>query len=216
MKNKANPAPVAPPAMAPLEIVAVVPPAFEAYDKNLKPMALQMAIQIGSKNPDIVKAALDFREAYGRAGEKFFAVASSLRSAKLVGKEATLLMLGLGFSKSRTSEMIRLSSVSDAIWNQYSAQKVGFRVALALDKPKDTPRETSSSTGGTEGEEGQNNSSTPAQVKLHDLPEKAKAPFLAALKAWSRPLKDGTKTEYTLQAEIDGVKFYVAITASPK
>jgi len=199
--------------VATLEVMPPVPPEFRGHNKDMKPQALQAAITIGEKHPEIVKAALEFHEAYGRAGEKFFGMASTLRAAKLVGKEATLLMLGLGFSKSRASEMLRLSSVSDEIWAKYSAKTVGFRAALALDNGT----ETESSTGGTT-ETGAENERQSNIVKAVPAPlsEEIKAGLSTLLKSIKRPLKGGKPTDYDAEFYIDSVKFVVIIQASKK
>lgn len=207
--NESQPNPAAAP------VAVVVPPAFAAHDKSLNDSGLAYAVQLGEKHPAIVKAAIEFQDVYNRAGEKFFGFASALREAKLLKKEATLLLLGLGLSKSRTSEMIKLSSVSDEVWAKYSAKAVGFRAALALEDGK-------SSTGGTEedGEEGEGTTTRKnekkAPLKIHDIPEKSRVAFLDACKAFSRPLKGGKPTEYALACTHDGVNFYIALSVSAK
>lgn len=201
-----------------LEVMpAHIPAEYQQHDKNLKPMALAMAIQIGEKHPEIVKAAVEFKDAYGRAGEKFFGMASTLRAAKLVGKEATLLMLALGFSKSRASEMLRLSSVSDAIWNQYSAKQVGFRAALQLDRPKVPPVEPTGETKGESEESGKTENSRQSNVVVAveaEFTDADKEKFLAVMRLMVKPLKKGKPTDYQLAMVHDGVKYELFLRTS--
>lgn len=194
------------------EVAAVIPPAFEAHAPGMKPMTLQLAIQLGQKHPEIVNAVHEFKVAYGRAGELYFGMAASLRNAKLAKKESTALLLGLGLSKSRVSEIIRVSSVSDAIWNQYSAKTIGFKAAMQLEAGK-----PSSAGGTTEGGGQPSNPTTGGKVKIYDVPEKLRPALVEVAKAFPRPLKNGKTTEYVFryQADPKAVAFYFAISAIP-
>jgi len=194
------------------EVAAVIPPAFEAHAPGMKPMTLQLAIQLGQKHPDIVKAVLEFREAYGRAGEKYFGMASSLRASRLPKKESTALLLGLGLSKSRVSEIIRVSAVSDAIWNQYSAKSIGFKAAMQLEAGKEE-----SSDGGTKPGEKPDKPDDKAKVKFYDVPPGVRAFLKSAAETWPRPLKNEKTTEYVFnfQENTKAVAFYFAISAIP-
>jgi len=186
-------------------VPAVVIPAEFAPRKGMNDITLNAAAIVASKNPAIVKAAVEFREAYGRAGEKFFGIATELRNAKLVKKEATMLLHALGFSPSRTSEMIRLSSVSDEIWAKYSAQTIGFRAALELEAgPEEEGAEGENSTGGKKPRK--------ERAKIHSVPKDIAA-YLTALPPWNRPLKGGARTEYGFTVERDGQTFYFQIFA---
>jgi len=193
------------------EVAAIVPAELEHHDPKMSQAQLALAVLVARKNPQIVAEGLAFREAYNRAGERYFGMCNALRSAKLVKKEGTALLLGLGFSKSRASEVIRLSSVSDAIWAKYSAGSVGFKAALELDAPQEE-----SSAGGTEAE-GDAKKPAKAAVKIHDLPKEVHVAFTEACALIARPLKKGAKTEWAYACRTpDGVNFYLAITASPK
>jgi len=197
------------PAVHPLTVVAPVPPAFQGHAKEMSEFALQIAVKLGADHPAIVQAAVEFSEAYGRAGEKFFNMASALRAAKLQKKESTLLMLGLGFSKSRASEMLRLSSVSDEIWAQYSTKAVGFRAALALDKPK---AEVPPVEPGAENAR----QSNVVKAEKADFDDAAKAGLQKVFAGIKRPLKNGKPTDYKLELFVDGVKFDLYLTATQK
>jgi len=194
------------------EVAAVIPPAFEAHAPGMKPMALQLAIQLGQKHPAIVQAVVEFRDAYGRAGEKYFGMASSLREAKLQKKESTALLLGLGLSKSRVSEIIRVSSVSDAIWNQYSAKSIGFKAAMQLEAGE-------SSDGGTDDSEDKTDKkkADTKALKIYDVPEFIRLELAQMARGWPRPLKNGKTTEYVFryQENPKAIAFYFAISAIP-
>lgn len=180
----------------------------------MKPMALAMAVEIGKKNPAIVQAAIDFRDVINSAGGKYLTLVTALREAKLLRKEATLLLLGLGFTKGRASELNTLSTVKDEVWAKYSAGAVGFRAALQLEAGKEE-----SSPGGTqeEGEESETPlPSKPRTKKIHDVAEGVKGHLNKAAAAFKRPLKGGVQTEYAYAYQLEGVNYYFAITASPK
>lgn len=183
-------------------LLPVILPKEFAPIPGMNQVTLAAAVNVGAKHPDIVKAAVEFREAYGRAGEKFFGIASALRAAKLVKKEATMLMHALGFSASRTSEMIKLSSVSDEIWGKYSAQSVGFRAALQLEDEANGDAETS--TGGKKKERA-------APAKIHPLSKHA-LEAINGLTSDHCPMVDGKRTEYSGTIELgNGAFLHVTI-----
>jgi len=187
----------------------VIPVEFSPL-KGMNDLTLATAANVAAKNPNIVKAAVEFREAYSRAGEKFFGIASALRDAKLVKKEATMLMHALGFSASRTSEMIRLSSVSDEIWAKYNAQTIGFRAALQLEAGAD---------GEGEGEDGEGDNSTGgkktrAKIKIHAFPKAMQTLLNEVAKGMPKANKGGKRTEYGFNAQDqDGVTYYFSLFA---
>jgi len=173
----------------------IVLPATFAPLKGMNDITLAAAVSIAEKNPQIVTAIVDLRDAMGRAGEKFFGVASTLRAAKLVKKEATMLLHAMGLSPSRTSEMIRLSSVSEKIWKQYSAQSVGFRAALQLDNGDKGKTKKENSTGGK-------------KHKVHAVNAHV-ADVLAQLAKLQDglPMLDGQRTEYSHTVELGEGRF---------
>jgi len=214
MKNKATTSPTA---ATPAVPALVIPPAFQSHTPGMSDVALAFAIELGEKHPTIVAAGVEFKDAYGRAGEKFYGFASALRAAKLLKKEATTLLLGLGLSKSRASEVIKVSSVSDELWAKYSAQSIGFKATLKLangtPEGEDSGGDGASSDGGTK----------PAKpvkpaLKIHDVSHAVKKALVEAAIVFSnnRPLKKGEKTEYAYAHVVDGVSYYFAVTASPK
>jgi len=178
---------------------------------GMNALTLVAAANIATKNQAIVQAAVEFREAYGRAGEKFFGIASALRDAKLVKKDATMLMHALGFSPSRTSEMIRLSSVSDEVWGKYSGKSVGFRAALKLEN------------GEREGEgDGKDESSTGGKkkrqaVKIYPVTGHVKALLNELAKLQQElPMKNKKRTEYAYTVELPEGRFYHVTIFSDK
>jgi len=166
------------------------------------------------KFPLIVKSVNEFREGYVRAGELYFGMCSAVREAKLEKKDSTLVLLALGLSKSRTSEVIRVSSVPDAIWSQYAAGSVGFKATLALGKDK--PQVVGPEAGQTGGDPGQNPPKAPRKVaKIRDLTEKAQEALKKVLRNIGK--HDGeSPTEYALSVRIEELNYYVAITVTDK
>lgn len=197
--NNPTQAPVAP--AAPV----LIPDAFKNH-ANLKPMALQMAVTLGEKHPDIVAAVGEFKAAFNVAGDKYITVVSRIRQKKMLRKEATLLLLGLGVHKGRASELITLSAVGDDVWAKYTAQTIGFRAALQLGTGKSSP-------GGTPAKPVK--PATPP-LKIHDVQAEVKKALATVCATFKRPLKNGEKTEWAYAHTHDGVNYYFAITTSPK
>jgi len=198
-----------PPAGTPKEVAALLPEQFNSHNSKMSTLQLQVAVLVAERNPELLKSAQEFKDSYNRAGQTYFGMCSALRASKIVKKEATAFLLAMGFSKSRASEVIRLSSVSDAIWSKYSAGSVGFKAALQLENQEDAP--TQSSAGGTPAAV-----STPSR-KLHPLPKEVHQAFTEACALIVRPLKKGAKTEWTYACRTpEGVNFYVSLIATPK
>lgn len=214
MKKQTNNKPVeAAPELAPA-VPAVLPDLLKNHCPGMSQTQLALASQLVDKCLGIVFAVADFREQYTRTGEKYFAMCAAVRQEKLSKKATTALLLGLGMSKSRTSEIIKVSSVSDAIWDKYTAGSVGFKATLQLAAPQ-----SESSDGGTSETETQQ-TETPAPrakpVKIHDVSATVAGQLKNAMMLMgAKCLKDGEKTEYAHAIRVGKVSFYIAITASP-
>jgi len=169
-----------------------------------------LAIEVGRKNPKIVEAVNEFREQYGRLGEKYFGMCKAVREAKLPRKESTALLLGLGLAKSRVSEILSVSEVSQAVWDAYDQKQIGFKAALKSNSIEQPKSEHVEEVPTAELE------SPKEKTVIRDFGEINKATALVFLKCLVRPLHEGKTTEYALGAVIDGVKYYLALTAAPK
>lgn len=217
--NTGNKAGSSPATTAPATTVqVVVPAAFENHDKSLKGATLQLAIQTGEKHPEIVQAVTELRAAMAVTGEKYYHVLHTLRAAKLDKKSATALLLGLGFLKSVASELNRLSSAKEEVWQQYSAKAIGFRAALALENGKPATNQTSGNETAAP--------STPREVaKIHSFPRPVADALRAAVESWllpdgtrtlPAPNKSGKRTEYGLTIEANGRTLYFQVFADAK
>lgn len=190
----------------------VVPAAFEAHDPSIKGATLALAIQVGERHPQIVQAAIDFKKSFAESGEKYYQLLHTLRHAKLPKKEATALLLGLGFPKGRASELNKLSSAKDEVWAKYSGKAISFRAALALEDGKPEKGEGS----GNEGDK----PSGKKKAKIHALPKPMQIAFAGAAEPWlskdstlPKPMKSGNRTEYGFTYEANGVTLYFQIFA---
>lgn len=192
-------------------VTLVVPAAFEAHDPSLKGASLTLAIQTGEKHPEIVQAAIEFKTSVAAAGEKYYHLLHALRHAKLPKKEATALLLGLGFNKGRSSELNKLSTCKQEVWDKYSGKAISFRAALALEdgKPEKKP------DSGNEG-----NKPAGKKAKIHTLPKPVQVALASALEPWlakdstlPAPTKSGNRTEYGFTYEANGRTLYVQIFA---
>jgi len=191
-------------------VTLVVPSAFQAHDPSLKGVALTLAINTGAKHPEIVKAAEEFKLAVGLTGEKYYHLLHALRHAKLQKKEATALLLGLGFNKGRASELNKLSSCKEEVWKKYSQKSISFRAALALENGK------------PEGDKEQGNKDKPkkSKAKIHSLPKPLQTALAEVMMPWldkdttlPKATKSDKRTEYGFTLEKDGRTLYFSIFA---
>jgi len=187
----------------PVEVV--LPSAFA--NTTLKGAQLQLALLVGNKHPEIVQSVVELGAAMREAGEKYYHVLHALRKAKLGKKEATALLLGLGLTKGRASELNKLSSCKEEVWKKYSDKTVGFRAALALeDGKKKVPT----------GEQ----KKPRTQSKIHALPKPMQVALTEAVSGWlakdntlPAPMKSGKRTEYGFTYEANGQTLYFQIFA---
>lgn len=195
-----------------------IPSAFQSADPSLKPEQLQFAVELGAKFPGIVEQAealkLEYTkatEALGRVGQKYYGTCNELRKAKLNRRESTLLLKGLGFSKSRVSEMLKVSEVSDELWAKFANQQIGFKATLALSNGAETP--TDGDGGDAEGDgEGEKKK---VKAKERRLPKEFQPSIIAALEDWGDSLKaTGQKDPYVLRYENKDKRTYV-VTIQP-
>jgi len=172
------------------------------------------ALALLEKHPAIQKAAGEFLDVYARAGEKYFALASALRSAKLEKKDATAVLLAAGLSKSRTSEVVKVSTVPESIWQKYSAQAIGFKAAIEASKGEDSE----SLDGSKSGAESSDVGTKKAKTKIYpygDKIEKLLAKALAGLVAPSTTEGETVSlAEFGGQIKVGKSVFYVAVTAN--
>jgi len=171
------------------------------------------ALALLEKHPAIQKAAGEFLDVYARAGEKYFALASALRSAKLEKKDATAVLLAAGLSKSRTSEVVKVSTVPEAIWQKYSAQAIGFKAAIEASKGEDSDAEGSESTA-----ESSDVGTKKAKTKIYPYGEKIEKLLAKALAGLVAPATTDGQTvslaEFGGQIKVGKSVFYVAVTAN--
>jgi len=167
-----------------------------------------MAIQLGTQHPQIVKAVTNLTTAMEQAQGRYYQVLHALRAAKLQKKENTALLLGLGFHKSRVSQLCAMASVSDDVWAKYSAKTIGFRAALELENGggDDTPEVE---VVDPEAENGRKR----ARAKIYPVPKGIQTALAAAVEHWEKPNKGGNRTEYGLTVERDGITLYFQIFA---
>lgn len=217
----ANPAPASP---------VVVPKEYESHDPALKHPQLAFAIELGTKYPGIVSAAIQFRESMGQAelalgvaSDRYRGVASELRTAKLNGREASLLLRGLGFASNRVHELQKVAALPDEQWSKYVEGKIGFKAAFALRNgepapapaPAPAPVPAVGDPDADEADEVTAGGNAPAKTVIRDLPFNQKGLIMGVLRDWETPLHDGKQTVYGLGLRINGVSFYVTLTATP-
>jgi len=198
----------------------VIPPAFQNHG-DLKPAQVQFAVEIGNKFPGIVQAAIDFEQAYSevlsvsaKAGGKYFTLCSELRIAKMNRRESSLLLRGLGFTKNRVHEILKVSEVDDSIWNQYTAGQVGFKAVFALagdSKDGATVSDTETQVPGWESTAGGIEKTPRARNLIKDCPESIRTRLNAVANGWQ--VKE-TPVEFAYAVVRNGKRFYFAISVS--
>jgi len=130
------------------------------------------------------------------------------------------LLLSLGLSKSRGSELNKISTAPDAVWNKYSTGQLGYKATFQL---------MTSSAGGTaaaqgEGEEEGEADEKPTKkrnvAKIHPLPKPIQKALAAAVEPWlaknsrlPQPMKSDARTEYGFTYEANGKTLYFTIFA---
>lgn len=68
----------------------------------------------------------------GDVAGKYLALVMVVREEKIMPKQATKVLLGLGFKKTRVSEVCRVAFASDEVFSKYQARLIGFDNALVL------------------------------------------------------------------------------------
>jgi len=165
--------------------------------------------------------------ALGVASDRYRGVASELRVAKLNGREASLLLRGLGFASNRVHELQKVASLPDEQWAKYVEGKIGFKAAFALRNGEPAPAPAPAPVPAPDAvpvvgdpdaddtDEVTAGGNAPAKTIIRDLPALQKGLIMGVLKDWENPLHDGKLTGYGLGLRINGVSFYVTLTATP-
>jgi len=158
-----------------------------------------------SESETLKTASRDADTALARMGERYFGFCSELRSAKLNRRESTLLLKGLGLAKSRISEILRVSEVTDEVWAKYKAGQIGFNATLALGRGSD-------GTGVSDSEAEGESESKPASNKKKEkrLPKEFQPSIVACLEDWGDSLNaSGVKDPYVMRWEDKDKRTYV-------
>jgi len=190
---------------------------FANADKTLKPEQLQMAASLAVKFPAIVSESVALRSEFAqvdaqlqRAGQRYYGFCSELRRAKLNRRESTLLLKALGYVKTRISEILKVSEVSDEIWAKYSNGQIGFKAALALERGTDDDDDGGEGEGESEGD-----TEKKTKKKEKRLPKEFQPSIVACLEDWGDSLKAcGQKEPYVMRYENKDKRTFV-VTIQP-
>ncbi len=136
-------------------------------------------------------------------GQKYFSFCHELRKAALGRGESTLLLKGLGFVKTRISEILKVSEVSDELWERFASKEIGFKSVLALGRGDESGPDGS-------GGEGEEEATKPKKKKERKLPKEFQAPFVAAMEDFGDSLKaSGEKDCYVFRYENEEKRTYI-------
>jgi len=72
------------------------------------------------------------REAVITVGQKYVELCKWIRQKQIAPKMVTNLLIGLGFAKSRVSEINRIAQCADELWKEYEAGLIGRNRILEL------------------------------------------------------------------------------------
>lgn len=101
-----------------------------------------IACELHQKFPQIALRQKEVNEAEKKLTGKYFRLCEAIREPgegqKLNGKEINLLLLSMGYPKSRASEMRKVIEVSDEVWEKYKQNVIGFRAVLAIARSGDS------------------------------------------------------------------------------
>jgi len=129
-----------------------------ANDTGLTQVELVQANEYFTKFPSIVAAHKAVKQQENNLKGKYFTLCERLREpaegVTLNTKEMTLILRALGEPKSRASEIAKVVSVDDKVWEGYKKQVLGFRAVLAIARGK-TVEPTSAEPAENDGEAGE-------------------------------------------------------------
>jgi len=122
---------------APLELVAP--------DSGLSEGELNFAKELIAKYPRVSVAYKEVKAGEEKLKGKWLGLCEALRDPKdgirLNGREMTLLLKGLGERKQRITEIVKVVSVDDALWEKYKQGILGFRAVLQIARNPELPPE---------------------------------------------------------------------------
>lgn len=195
----------------PAEFVLVAP------DTGLTQVQRVQAQELSDKFPQIAIAYKKVKEQENNLRGKWFSFCDLLRepskSAKLNGREMTLLLLSLGERKQRATEIIKAISVDDDVWAKYKANVIGFKAILQIARHG----EAESPAGSAEAENDTETPPAPEKDKpvIKTLPKVLQdmlAEYLGANVAIMEPTGKGYyEFSYASTVNGHGRKFTVAI-----
>lgn len=136
----------------------VTPLALVSPDTGLTKEQQIQAAELSAKFPQLEIAYKKVKQQEENLRGKWFHFCDLLRepskSAKLNGREMTLLLLSFGERKQRATEIIKVVSVDDDVWAKYKANVIGFKAVLQLARnpnAQTSDTETDTEAGTDEG-----------------------------------------------------------------
>jgi len=209
-----------PPTMKPVkpakEIVLVTP------DSNLNESELKYALELQKKAPHIVKAHAAVGKAMSSLRGKWLDLVEACRETvdgvTPNGRELSLLLRSLGESRSRVSEIVKVSTVDQATFDRYKAGLIGFKAVLRIARGNiETPP---AAPGDAEPEaEAEGTESKPTKPSKHafaTLPEALSTGFADLLSEHTELLADNGPEEpnYGLVYQVGTKTFRLVLSVS--
>jgi len=109
---------------------------------GLSPAELTVAKDLQALCPKVVAAANEVSTFEAGLRDRYFKLCVALRDTRVSAadtagaqrglnrREVTLLLLSLGYTKQRVTEINRVVEVSDELWAKFEKKKLGFRAVL--------------------------------------------------------------------------------------
>jgi len=149
-------------------------------EHGLSEMQMQQAAQLCEKHREIAELAKEVQFTEGRLKEKYVGLCDHIRKSGMNAKEFSLILRSQGFYPSRVSEIKKVCSLPQEVFDKYLAGDIGRKMAIKIARSgEDNVDEAASVTEQAEHAGEQVNAdepSTPAVSPIVDpiLPKLAK------------------------------------------
>lgn len=106
-------------------------------DQGLSETQLILVKQLAEKHREIVELAKEVAFTEGRLKEKYVGLCKGIRQSGMNAKEFTLLLKSEGFYPSRISEIKKICSLTDEVFNKYLTGDIGRKMAIKIARTGD-------------------------------------------------------------------------------
>lgn len=123
---------------------------------------------------ELRRLALSVIEAAGQLGQKFYDLTVYIRRGQIAPAIVRRHLEGMGFNKSRISEINRVANASEENWRDFEARAIGFRSCLDAERGKLVRPELLGLPAGDEGVEALRSALEPEEATVKESSSDAK------------------------------------------